>query len=122
MENEPTATPEPQDAAPASESPTEERRPRTNGEPRRFDRRPREAAREPRTNGDQVEAAPAPDAPQRKWYSITELNEMAGKELLVLAKDLNVPDLAEIKKKDDLVLRILHQPHQLPLQVTGKPP
>ena len=112
MDNEPTSTPEPQDAAPSAETtPNAESRPESapaprlrNGEPRRFDRRP---PREPRENGQPAEAQPQTDAPQRKWYAITELNEMAGKDLQALAKELSVPDLAEIKKKDDLVLRIL---------------
>ena len=117
MENEPTSVPGPQEAAPLAENgvPGDEPhaegapKPRTNGEPRRFDRRGPRDVREPRENGQQTDAQPAaqPDVPQRKWYSITELNEMAGKELLPLAKELAVPDLAEIKKKDDLVLRIL---------------
>src|SRR5687767_6838312 len=118
LENEPTPAPEPQDAAPPAESAasieetraeTGAPRPRTNGEPRRFDRRGPRDVREPRENGapTDAQAAPPSDTSQRKWYTITELNEMAGKELLPLAKELNVPDLAEIKKKDDLVLRIL---------------
>ena len=113
MENEATSTSEPQDAAPSAETTTSDDarsegapapRPRTNGEPRRFDRRP---SREPRENGQPAEAQAAADTPQRKWYAITELNEMTGKDLQALAKELAVPDLAEIKKKDDLVLRIL---------------
>ena len=118
MENEATPAPEPQDVTPSVEtaSPGDDARveaaarPRTtNGEPRRFDRRGPRDVREPRENGQQADAQAQPpaDQPQRKWYSITELNEMVGKELLPLAKELNVPDLAEIKKKDDLVLRIL---------------
>jgi len=119
LENEPTPAPEPQDDAPPVENATQGEeprtegttpRPRTNGEPpRRFDRRGPRDVREPRENGApaDAQAAPPSDQPQRKWYTITELNEMVGKELLPLAKDLAVPDLAEIKKKDDLVLRIL---------------
>ena len=89
-------TPTPTNEAPAPEAPR-----RANG-----DRRPWQ----PRGR-DMREPAPAADAPPvadgRKYYGIAELNEMKGKELQDLAKELNVPDLAEIKKKDELILRIL---------------
>src|SRR5687767_6168860 len=60
LDNEPTPAPEPQDAAPPAENaPSSEEaraetgapRPRTNGEPRRFDRRGPRDVREPRENG-----------------------------------------------------------------------
>ncbi|MBI3637693.1 MAG: transcription termination factor Rho [Candidatus Rokubacteria bacterium] len=38
---------------------------------------------------------------------MTELNEMKGKELLELAKELNVPDVATLTNKQDAILRIL---------------
>ncbi|MDE3103316.1 MAG: transcription termination factor Rho [Chloroflexota bacterium] len=38
---------------------------------------------------------------------------MKGKELVELARDLSVPDLSEIKKKDELILRILQSQTEL---------
>ncbi len=57
------------------------------------------------------EAAPVVDT--RKYYGIAELNEMKGKELVELARDMSVPDLSEIKKKDELILRILQSQTEL---------
>ncbi|MDO8563066.1 MAG: Rho termination factor N-terminal domain-containing protein, partial [Candidatus Limnocylindria bacterium] len=45
--------------------------------------------------------------PSRKYYTITELNEMKGKELLEVAKEFNVTDLAGVTQKQDVILRIL---------------
>ena len=87
-----TTTPAP---TPPAEPTTEAPRPR-NGERRPW--QPRRPAPE------MQEQAPSDG---RKYYGIAELNEMKGKELVDLAKELNVSDLAEIKKKEDLILRIL---------------
>jgi len=52
-------------------------------------------------------AAPVPETAGRKYYTITELNEMKGKELLEVAKEFDVTDLAGLTQKSDVILRIL---------------
>ena len=81
-------------------------RPRNGGPQFDRQRRPYPDRRDFRDQRPGVEAEPTqPDG--RKFLGISELNEMKGKELVELCKELAVPDLAEIKKKDELILRIL---------------
>jgi transcription termination factor Rho len=97
-------TPTPGDAQQTStstETPPSEPRPANGGGRRQWQpRRPVQAQAQP-----EPDQAPAPDG--RKWYGIAELLELKGKELQDIAKELSVSDLAEIKKKDELILRIL---------------
>ncbi len=83
----------------------EPRTPRVNGRATRQ----REAPPAPTAVATEAPPAPpaAPPAPSRKFYTITELNELKPKELLEVAHEFNVTDLAGITKKDDIVLRIL---------------
>ena len=46
-------------------------------------------------------------APQRKWYAITELTEMKPQQMLEVAKDLGITDLADAATQDDVIMRIL---------------
>ncbi len=110
MENEPTSTPEPEPTSASastdapSDSPTTEspdRRPRTNG-----DRRP--YRREERGGATAVADAPTQEqAPSRKYYTVAELSEKKGKELLEIAKEFAITDLEGVTNKQDIILRIL---------------
>jgi transcription termination factor Rho len=51
---------------------------------------------------------PQPEpAPSRKYYTITELNEMGSKQMLEVAKEFAVTDLTGVSTKDDIIMRIL---------------
>ena len=52
-------------------------------------------------------SAPVAEPPGRKYYTITELNELKGKELLEVAREFGVTDLAGLTQKSDVILRIL---------------
>jgi len=98
------ATPEAPTTPPA-EPTTEAPRPRNGGDQRRtWQPRGRDMREQPE------QAAPTDG---RKYFGIAELLEMKGAELVKLGKELNVSDLAEIKKKDELILRILQSQTEL---------
>jgi len=107
LEQEPTSTPapEPTAAATPTDTPTEApstdpQRPRTNGGDRRPYRREAGATAV-------AEAPPVEAAPSRKYYTVAELGEKKGKELLEIAKEFAVPDLEGVTNKQDVILRIL---------------
>ena len=90
----------------------------TTAEPRARPGRTRRDREVAPTNGQAVSApapiaAPAPtaapvaDPPGRKYYTINELNELKGKDLLEVAKEFGVTDLAGLTQKSDVILRIL---------------
>ena len=116
METEPTTqqtdTPEPEGAEPRTRAPRprREREPvpgAPNGAPQAQAGAPAPAALPAPVAPQAPAAPPAPEVQSRKYYTITELNEMKGKELLEVAKEFNVTDLAGVTQKQDVILRIL---------------
>ena len=93
MENPEAPTPQTSDDSPATA---------TSTAPPDRDRRP------PRRNGGTAVAEAPPPAPAgRKYYAITELNEMDPKALLAAAGELGITDLASVASKDEVIMRIL---------------
>ncbi len=119
MENpEPTPASPTDTPAVTSVTPQENEPPRQRANGRDFDRRgPR---REPGAQSAQpaqvAQAAPgdAPreqpprvDTPARKYYTITELSEMKGKQLMEAAREFGVTDLTGVTDKQEVMLRVL---------------
>ena len=113
MEN-PTAPPasSTDTPAPANVIPQDTEQPRPRGNGREIDRRgPRREQPTPQAQPAQADGprdqAPRVEAPARKYYTITELSEMKGKQLVEVAREFGVTDLTGVTDKQDVMLRVL---------------
>ncbi len=110
MEN-PEPTPAPPTETPATTNLTpqenEASRPRVNG--RDLDRRGprREVGAQPVTTDAPREQPARVETPARKYYTITELSEMKGKQLVEAAREFGVTDLTGVTDKQEVMLRVL---------------
>ncbi len=110
MENsEPAPAPPTETPAATNLTPQENEvsRPRVNG--RDLDRRgPRREVGAPPITTDAPREQPARvETPARRYYTITELSEMKGKQLVEAAREFGVTDLTGVTDKQEVMLRVL---------------